>query len=131
MKRIYKTKLLGIKNNFYLNEYTKVNKNFYDETDNLIEQEIKECISNNQVLIDGIKEDDLIEIESDSNKKVIMPKHLIDSTIYVTKTIIPNVVKEVVTGTLFKVVDFEKKKLSEKNIYGVDCYQIEVLSKPI
>ena len=125
MRSIYTTTLIGIRR-FELQEQTTVTKNDYREIeiyDNLIN-----IIDNNNVSIEGIKKEDLFEIEGRSNKKIIIPAYILHNKIYVKKTLIPNTVKEVVTGRLFKVIDYKKRKLDEDNIYGVDSY-LEIVNQ--
>ena len=130
MKKIYKTKLLEIREDLWLSPHKKimVNKDFY--TPYKTHDELKKYLFQNKVSTEGIRPNDLVKEKytgNCNNSTILIPKYLLTGEIYVTKTIFPNTVREIVTGKLFKTMSYGQTTLNQVNCCSVDSYMVEVL----
>ena len=96
---------------YSLSSNDNVKKISEDYTDYLIEKDIE-----NKIFKEDIEKHFLMQISSDKNNDTTPPRNIpfsLDGRIYVTKTLIPNIVKEVITGEKFYVIDKNKMKLNK------------------
>ena len=123
MKTIYRTRLmiLDISYIYSLVGNNIVNKSYYDDIDRYIEDKYYEYISTHKINLEGIEDHDISEIcLTNTSNQIKVPYDVLSSVIYVTKTILPDVVREIITGKYFKITSDDCERISRKNICVVD-----------
>ena len=104
MKKIYKTRLLIQQKKWIgIPSISKIDEDMYDEVYDYIKEDYKNYILKQHIVINGLDDSEFINIISDNNNNIKIPKEILFGDIYVTNTIFPNIVKEIITGKYFHI----------------------------
>ena len=103
----------------YYSDYINFNLINNDDIERFSELkcELNNYLAKHEVSIEGLKEDDLIQIKVNekNRKEKSVPKYLYQGRFYITKTINPNTVKEIITGNNFSCSNDRVLSFSLKN----------------
>ena len=131
MKKIYETSLYMV-NEKYIHTRVIMDESVsyfdYDSVYSLIADDYLKFLSTIDISTEYVDKNNLKEINGLGNNKILVPQKVFYEYVYVTKTIFPNIVREVVTGKLFAIAGYYKK-LRLDNICVVDIINSNALIK--